>query len=271
VNLRPLLFVSVAFCLSLGGCDRAELMKQKTPAVDETYAKWQVELLRQRRFEEIQRELDSSISDANILDTLNTMAGMFPPEEPKSLKVVDLQFQHGRDSTTHTLALEYEFRETWLLVNISIKRMDGLTTIAAFNVRPMADSLESVNNFSLVGKSGLHYLMLGFALAAPIFCLYALVICLRTEKQNFKWLWAVFILFGVGRLAINWTTGELAFTPLAVHIPCGFATAVPAYGPWMVGASLPLGAILFMARRDRNTVANEVQSPPTNQLPPTIS
>jgi hypothetical protein len=189
------------------------------------------------------------------------MAEMFPAEEPKSVKVVDIKFLRNEGSSTHSLTLEYEFSDTWLLVNIAIKRLNGPSTIAAFNVTPISDSLESVNRFSLAGKSGLQYLMLGLALAAPIFCLYVLVVCLRTKNQRFKWLWAIFILFGVGRLAVNWTTGELAFTPLAVHVPCASMTAVPAYGPWVVAVSLPLGALLFMARRRANDMPHQLQSP----------
>jgi hypothetical protein len=200
------------------------------------------------------------------------MAEMFPAEEPKSVKVVDVRFFHGADSSTHTLTLEYEFRETWLLVTISTKKMkdDAAATIAVFNVTPIANSLESVNSFSFDGKSASQYVILGLALAGPIFSLYVLVLCLRTRNQNLKWLWAIFILFGVGRLAVNWTTGELTFTPLAVHIPCASVTAVPAYGPWMVAVSLPLGAILFLIQRSRDVTPGQVQSRPVDQLPPIL-
>lgn len=85
------------------------------------------------------------------------MAQMFPAEQPKSVKVVDLKYLWNQDSSTHTLTLEYEFSDRWLLVNISIKRASGLpAAISAFNVTPITDSLESINRFGLVGKSGLN-------------------------------------------------------------------------------------------------------------------
>lgn len=245
-------------------------MKKVVPAYDETFARERIDQLRQRRFEPIERELDPSISDSdpNLQDTLNKMAGMFPTEEPKSIKVVDVKFVSEQNSSTHTLTLEYEFSQIWLLVNISIKRIDGIATIGAFNVTPMAESLESVNGFSLVGKSGLQYVILVLAIAGPIFCLYALVVCLRTKHQNFKWMWAIFILLGIGSLAVNWTTGELNFTPLAVHIPCASATEVPAYGPWMVAVSMPLGAVLFVIKRRRSSELTALRSPLAEDQPP---
>lgn len=236
-------------------------MKKMVPPADEAFARESTDLLRQKRFEQVQRELDPSIADANAEETLKTMAAMFPAEEPKSVKVVDIKFLRHQGVSTHSLTLEYEFADTWLLVNIGIKRLNGASTIAAFNVTPIADSLESVNRFSLEGKGSVQYLMLVLALAAPIFSFYVLVVCLRTKGQPFKWLWAIFILFGVGRLAVNWTTGELGFTPLALHVPCASMTAVPAYGPWVIAVSFPLGALLFLALRNTNAMASQSQSP----------
>ena len=130
---------------------------------------------------------------------------------------------------------------------MSIKRMGGASTILAFRVTAIADSLEHINRFSLVGKSALQYGILGLALAAPIFSFYVLGFCLRTKNLNRKWLWAIFILVGVGKLGVNGTTGALTFTPLAVQVPCGGATTTMGfYGPWVVTVNLPLGAVLFL-------------------------
>jgi hypothetical protein len=271
ITVRALLLLALASSFWVCGCDRAAIMRKITPAEDEAFARRTVDLLRQHQFEQIERELDPSISDPNIGDTLARAAGMFPADDPKSVKAVGLKVWRHSGSSTHTLTLEYEFPEQWLLLDISIKRMDGLSEIAGLYVTPISDSLESVNRFSLVGKSALQYAMLVFAVAGPIFSLFVLVVCLRTEKQNLKWLWALFILLGVGRLAVNWTTGEFTFTPLAVYIPCASATAVPAYGPWVVAVYLPLGAILFLIRRSRSVMPSGVQAPPTEQLPPTLS
>lgn len=198
------------------------------------------------------------------------MMGMFPADDPKSVKVVDLTLFRREGSWIHSLTLEYEYPETWLLVTVSISRMNGLYTIAGFHVTPVADSLESVNRFSLAGKSALQYVILGLAVAGPIFCIYVLIACLRTKNQNLKWLWAIFILFGVGKLAINWTTGEPTFTPLAVNLPCASITEFPIYGPWAVAISLPLGAILFLVKRSMTIAPRAFSLPSPEALPPAL-
>jgi hypothetical protein len=65
-----------------------------------------------------------------------------------------------------------------------------------------------------------------------------------------KWLWLIFIVLGIGKLVVNWTTGQVFFSELAIQLPAGGAGA-QAYGPWQVYASIPLGAITFLIRRKR--------------------
>jgi hypothetical protein len=262
---------SIALFLSFAGCDQVTLMKKMTPAEDESFARRHVDLLRQQQFEQIERELDSSISSPNTRGTLAGMAALFPAEVPKSIKVVGVKFFRFSGSSTDSITLEYEFAEKWLLVNMSIKRTDDVLTITGFNVTPIADSLENINRFSLIGKSPLQYAVLGLAIVGPVFCLYLFVICIRSKREKHRWLWAIFILFGVGRLAVNWTTGEWTVTPLAIHVPCAEATAAP-YGPWVVAISLPLGAILFiLVKRRRRVALAELQPSSVGDLPPTAS
>jgi hypothetical protein len=250
--MRPLLLLSIAVCLCCSSCSRATLVKGIVPREDEIFARKYVDLLRQRAFDQIEPELDPRISRFDVSNTLASMAEMFPATEPNSIKVVAYNLRHS-------LTLEYEFPDKWILVDMSIKRMGDTSTITEFRVTPIPDSLEHINRFSLVGKSSLQYMILGLALAAPIFTLYVLVLCLRTKSQTRKWLWAILIIVGVGKLGVNWTTGALTFTPLAVNAPCGGATTTMGfYGPWVVTVNLPLGAILFLRKRNKRVAASEV-------------
>jgi hypothetical protein len=60
----------------------------------------------------------------------------------------------------------------------------------------------------------------------------------------------LFILFGVGNFALDWTTGEWQFAPLHVHLLSASVSA-NLYGPWVLSVSVPLGALLFLWRRRR--------------------
>lgn len=245
---RSLIFALSTFCLLLLGCNQAALMKRFASPEDEANAKKYIDLLQQRRFEQIERELDPSLVDSNTQDTLARMAAMIPAEGPKSIKVVGAHVFRGPDVSRTNITLEYEFPSKWVLAELTTQKKEGSSTLVGFHVTPIADSLENLNKFNLVGKGKVQYFVLILAILSTLFSLYALVLCIRTKNVKNKWLWVIFVLVGVGKLTVNWTTGEWGFQTLAFQISCGIASA-QLYGPWMVAVSLPLGAIVFLLRR----------------------
>ena len=65
-----------------------------------------------------------------------------------------------------------------------------------------------------------------------------------------KWIWILFILFGIGQFAINWTTGQWSVKLLQLQL-FGAGTFAPLFGPWTVFVSLPVGAIIFLLQRKK--------------------
>jgi len=39
--------------------------------------------------------------------------------------------------------------------------------------------------------------------------LYALLVCIRTPIRRRKWLWIIVTILGIGKLGIDWSSGEL--------------------------------------------------------------
>ena len=108
--------------------------------------------------------------------------------------------------------------------------------------------------------------MLLLAVAALIVSIYGFISCLRSQMGKKKWLWAVICLLGIGKLAVNWTTGAIGFTPIWVGMPPAGAVMVPLYSPWVVYASFPLGAVMFLiwrARLSRTMPESSVPETPT--------
>jgi len=238
----------VLLLVLLAGCDQANLMREMTAPEDESAAINYVDLLRQNKVDQIEKDLDHSLEDAGTQSMLASMAGLFPNQQPVSVKVVGMQgFRDGAFSSVN-ITLEYEFPEKWLLANVVTKRGSGSVTITGFHVYEISDSLEHRNRFTLADMSVGKFTTLLFAVVAVVLSLYAFVVCIRTNLKR-KWLWSIVSLLGVGQLSINWITGEARINALAFHLPPGGATATP-YGPWVVYVSLPVGAILFLLLRD---------------------
>ncbi len=261
--MRIKYIVGIAFCTLLLGCDEAALMKKWTPPEAEADARNYVELLRQGKFERIEHDLDASVTDSNIQDTFAKMAAIFPTGDPESVKVVGAHTFHGQGNSITDITLEYELPGKWVLATVGTQSKGNVSTITGFHVNPMADSLENLNKFSLRGKGASQYVILTCAVCALLFSLYALVLCLRTKTVKTKWLWVLFILVGLVRLAVNWTTGEFTFTLFAFQIPC-VAAIHPLYGPWTMALYLPLGAVLFLHHRWKMKVNGELVEPPSH-------
>jgi hypothetical protein len=224
-------------------------MKKITPKQDEAITRRYVDMLRQNSFDQIEQDMDPGLKDSNLRGTLASMAAMFPSQEPVSTKVVGFRSLLG--DVRHTeITLEYEFPQKWLLATVVTQKSGEVMTIVGFHVTPIADSLENLNRFTLVGKGTTQYSILSLAVLAPLFTLYVFVLCIKTRMGKKKWLWLILIAVGIGKLAVNWTTGQVLFTPLAIQVPAAGANAQP-YGPWLVYVSIPFGAIIFLIMRKK--------------------
>jgi hypothetical protein len=80
--------------------------------------------------------------------------------------------------------------------------------------------------------------------------IYAFVLCVRTPMEKRKWLWLILVLVGIGKVGVDWTSGETFYRILYVFIPTATAGKV-LYGPWSISVSIPLGAILFLMYREK--------------------
>ena len=250
--MRALSFtlLGLVFVMLMAGCSRDSLMKAFTSPEDEKTAKEYISLLQQQKFDQIENDLDPAIKakSPNVHQTLLDMASRLPAQAPLSVKLVGANFLTSNTLHKSDITYEYQYPDRSVLVHIAVQKKDGVLTITGFNVRQLSDSLEHSNKFSLSGKSALQYAMLAAAVVAPLFSLYALILCIRTKMRGKKWPWIIAILLGVGTLAVNWTTGHWAFQLVSVQLLSASAWA-PEYGTWTISVSLPLGAILFVLRR----------------------
>jgi hypothetical protein len=252
------------FCVSaliiLSGCgDPESMIKKFTPPEDETVATNYIAMLRQNQFEPIKKDLDPSLKSVLTQDMLVKMAAAIPAQDPISVKVIGAQQVRNSDLYRINLSFEYQFPSKWVLINVATQKKDGVSTIIGFNIYPLTDSFENLNRFTLAGKNLLQYVTLAFAILIPVFTLFALVLCIRTKMEKRKWLWIIFILIGIGKFTVNWTTGQWNISPLSFQL-LGAGSFAPPFGAWLISISLPLGAILFLLRRKKFVASTEPTS-----------
>jgi hypothetical protein len=233
----------------VASCSQEDWIHKIAPPEQEEIARHYIAQLRKRDFVDIEKAMDPSIAAQLSGGTLEKMAALIPPGQPTSVKLVGAnKFYSAQAGTTLNLSYEFQFADKFMLINVARKMKDGAETIVGFRVQPLAASLEAMNHFSLANKSAIQYGVLAVAVAAVIFTLYALILCIRTKIERRKWLWILFILFGFGKVMVNWTTGKWGFTILAAQLFSANAAAAY-FGPWIISVSLPVGAAMFLSRR----------------------
>ncbi len=235
IQMRSKMIVALALAVTvLSACDQASMMGKMAKSEDATIALNYINQIRAGKYDLVEKNLDASVK---------------PPNVHELLQVSDFSM-NGKTSSSTNFTYEYEFPDRWLLANVATQKKDGGITIVGLHVTPTADSLESINRFTLSGKSVVQYSTLLFAILVPLFILYALVKCARTKIERRKWIWILFILFGIGQFAINWTTGQWSVKLLQLQL-FGAGTFAPLFGPWTVFVSLPVGAIIFLLQRKK--------------------
>jgi hypothetical protein len=235
----------------LVACSQKDMLQRFASPTEQAIAQKYIDELRSLDFGDIEKAIDPTIAEEVAGGTLAKMAALIPNGTPTSVQLVGAnRFSSESAGTTLNLTYEYQFGTQYLLMNVATKTKNGVLTIVGFRVLPESASLEAQNKFNLSGRSVLQYGVLGAAIMMAIFTLVALAVCIRTKMKRRKWLWILFILFGFGKLSVNWATGQWGVMVLAAQLFSASGTAAY-FGPWIVSVSLPVGAVLFLMNRRR--------------------
>jgi len=251
--VKPKLLVIVTLlAVTLFGCKPNDLLRntvnRMAPDDDEALAMECLTALRARDFETVIGQLDPQVIKPGIESKMLPVADMLAQGEPLSVELVGCRIFSTPDKRRSNLTYQYHFTNAWILATITIDTIGENKKVFAVSVNPIPKSLGELNAFTLVGKSVRHYVLLSFAVIIPVFIIWTIILCARAKVRK-KWLWIIFILIGITKLNLNWTSGQMGFQPIAFQIPGVGMMKMGPYAPWILTVSFPLGAILFLIKR----------------------
>ncbi|WP_269631858.1 hypothetical protein [Pelomonas sp. BJYL3] len=239
--------------LLLAGCDSTEMFERLMPKEEVQVAKDLVAKLAARDFAAVEAALDPQYRTAQLPDQLEAMVRTLQSAPPTSVQAVGAHTLTKDGTTTYTITLEYSYPAAWNLATVVLERKEAQLVLKGINFQPRTQSLASENDFTLDGKGPLHYLVLVMAALIPLFILHALVVCLRSRFERRKWLWVLSVACGLVQFQFNWSSGDWGVQLLSVLLlGAGFAKGGPV-APWVFTLSLPVGAMLFLLRRHRES------------------
>lgn len=236
-------------CLFVVSCDRGAQLENKDPEAV-SLAKRDFSSLQQGQYEVVENAFDPALKGPDFRAGFDLLVATIPKENPISVSPSLARIDCNRSSCIHQIILDYRYKKDLLLFNVVRQQTGSRFSIIGMNIRIIPESAIKANEFRLSNKGFAQYGILLTAILLPLFSLYVFVLCIRAKIGIRKWLWAGFILIGVSRFGVNWSTGQLDFQLFAIQF-LSVAGYAEQYGPWTVYISIPLGAILFLLDQSR--------------------
>ncbi|MFN2977266.1 hypothetical protein [Terriglobus aquaticus] len=229
--------------LTFAGCNSTATER----SADESESAKLIGLLRSGDFQAIEQQMDASLRDGATEPTLAKMQALFPEGPPTSRKTIGYHSLRSGSQLNSEVITEYGFNDTtWVVTNVRIRK-ENAPVVVGFHATGLTRSLEETNRFTFAGKPFWNDCMAVLTLACGGLVLYAFVLCIRTPLRK-KWRWLLFTLLGVCQLSFNWQTSQFGFRLFWIAIPPANASRVD-YAPWYLFAGVPLGALIFLAKR----------------------
>jgi len=245
----------VLLALALCGCDQQAAMHNFVLPAQDKAGRAYFEDVRTGNFAPVYDAIAPDYKAGMTPDLFSAMRGMFGSKPVKTIIVVGAHIARfkvlgGADTVTNTLTYEYDMGDRYVIAEIALLDTGRAMQINGIHVQALTRSLEQINAFTLAGKPPLFLAFLALTVLIPVFIIVTAVVCWKTPIPRFKWLWRIFVLFGVTGLTLNWTDGGIQFQPLMINF-LGAASTQQLYGPWMLQIGIPLGAIIFWIMRRR--------------------
>lgn len=247
-----LLLILLIYPFFFIGCDYKERLKNQlkkiVPEETNKFARTYIDILRKGDIEKAEELLDPQVVNSRTQSDVQQCFDYLNKGEPIAIELVGVNIRRINGIKRYYLSYQLQFQNTLLLANFTVAEMSGKNRILSYRVSTLSKSLEEINAFTFSGKSFRPYIVLLVAAGTPIFIIYTIVLCVRTKMKR-KWLWIIFMLFGVGSYSLHWTSGNMVFQPFTIMLfSAGFSKS-GFYGPWIFTISVPIGALVFILMR----------------------
>jgi hypothetical protein len=250
-------------CCLLAACSQEALLQRLTPKADDDLARHFIDSIRTGNYNDADKLLDSSLAASDRLSGLRSLHVVLDHGEPLQIEEIGCNVSGIGGERKVNISYQIHFAGKWVIGNVLIKRQAETATILGAHFREIPDSLEALNRFSLSGKSPLFYAFFLACIVIPCFIIFTLVVCIRTPVRR-KWLWILFILFGLVQFRLNWTTGQWDVQPISFVLLGSGSSAAGVYAPWILNFGLPVGAffLLIYGRKKKTPIRYSLPSVP---------
>lgn len=230
----------------LAGCNATPFIGSLVPKDSDVFARQYIEMIRSGDFDAARRAMAPDSVSEDLGEHLKSAHDLLTSGDLVGAELVKFH-SPGKIFTSRRmdfLTYEIELSDAWATALVVVEGTGEDRSVLGMLVKPASGSRMVTNAFTFSGKPLGNYAMLFTALLVTIFVIYTAVLCVKIDV-NKKWLWLVFILFGIGSITVNWSTGEIGTRAIALLFLGSEALRDGKNGPWMISFSLPIGAMAF--------------------------
>jgi hypothetical protein len=238
----------------LAGCvDQKAWIQKLAPKDDDQFARQFIESVRHAQYVEASRMLDVAVATQAGANGLSQLHAVLDHGDPINIELIGanvmfLKPWNGVSKRQTNLTYQLRFKDAWVLAAFVIESSGSDRHFSGVNFQPLPTSLEYLNRFTVDNKTPIHLAFLVACIAVPLLIIVTLVVCLFSRVRR-RWLWAIFILFGLTQFQLNWSTGQTAFQPISFLVLGASFFRAGLYAPIVFNFGVPLGAIVFLALR----------------------
>jgi hypothetical protein len=241
-----LLFISLFVSTNMITFQRVMDAVLSTNAKEIALSKQYIADLQDKQFNSVTERLAPALKNYQSELALLKISDLFPNEKPMSTTLVGFSKNVTTNLTTITSIFQYKYPHKWITAEVVLEKNDDATNIKGISIIPPNYSLEDRNSFNLYGKNPSQYLFLLITLIVSVIIIIALTLCIPNSNVKRRWLRTIFILTGVGTVALNWTDGTFQILLLHIQILGVGVYKFSPYNALIVYASIPIGAIVFL-------------------------
>jgi len=253
-----------SFILLVSGCNVNPFFQDDLPKEDKLFAENYIDILQSNDINKAKSFFSDDLSNSNI-EWLDTIVVIVNQEKVKNKKLVYQKIINNINPSRSILSYELKYSSYCLLIELTIEKINDNYKIAGLYYYPMSGTFEELTTFKISSKPFTHYLMLIISAFVLILIVYALIVCVR-EPIKKKWLWIIFILIGITKISFVWSSGTFDFQLISFQLLGIGVMKYHPYGSWILSASIPIGAIVFIFKRKilpvpQNIDAGKIEDP----------
>lgn len=197
----------------------------------------------------------SSLQIASAKELFQRLHTLIP--QGRLLDLAAIGYRGDRKTTYNGQAISYDsltyqlhFQGRWYLANITVENSPEPNAVAGieFNYFNGYESPVAFNRFSFAGRGWSDWTALILCIGTPIFCLATAAICAMSPVRR-RWLWILFIAFGMVQFRYDWTHATVEVRPISILLLGGGYLRENIYSPLILQWAIPVGAFTFLILR----------------------